>query len=73
MASILGIHPEPTHFSAIGYAAGKGAILSMTKTAAAYYAKDKIRINAIAPALVHTPMSRRASEDREIVDFVSGK
>ena len=73
MASILGIHPEPTHFSAIGYAAGKGAILSMTKTAAAYYAKDKIRINAIAPALVHTPMSRRASEDQKIVDFVSGK
>lgn len=73
MASILGIHPEPTHFSAIGYAAGKGAIISMTKAAAAYYAKDKIRLNAIAPALVHTPMSSRASENQEIAKFVEGK
>jgi NAD(P)-dependent dehydrogenase (short-subunit alcohol dehydrogenase family) len=73
MASILGIHPEPTHFSAIGYASAKGAILSMTKTAAAYYAQQKIRINAIAPALVQTPMSSRASEDAEILKFISKK
>jgi len=57
MASILGLHPEPKHFSAIAYAAGKGAIISMTRTAAAYYAKNKIRMNVIAPALVRTPMS----------------
>ena len=38
MASILGIHPEPKYFSAIGYAAGKGAIIAMTKAAAAFYA-----------------------------------
>ena len=68
MASILGIHPEPKHFSAIGYAAGKGAIISMTKAAAAFYAAKRIRINAIAPALVHTPMSARASLPPRPVD-----
>jgi NAD(P)-dependent dehydrogenase (short-subunit alcohol dehydrogenase family) len=73
MASILGIHPEPKHFSAIGYAAGKGAIISMTRTAAAYYAKDKIRLNVIAPALVRTPMSARASEDQAILKFIAQK
>lgn len=73
MASILGLHPEPQHFNAIAYAAAKGAILSMTRTAAAYYARDGIRVNAIAPALVHTPMSARASEDPEILDFISKK
>jgi NAD(P)-dependent dehydrogenase (short-subunit alcohol dehydrogenase family) len=73
MASILGIHPEPTHFSAIGYAAGKGAIISMTRSAAAYYAMKKIRLNVIAPALVRTPMSARASEDRTILKFIAGK
>jgi len=73
MASILGIHPEPTHFSAIGYAAAKGAILSMTKAAAAFYARDKIRLNAIAPALVHTPMSSRASENPEVLQFITHK
>lgn len=73
MTSILGIHPEPTHFSAIGYAAAKGATISMTKAAAAYYAQHKIRLNAIAPALVHTPMSARASENPETLDFIAQK
>lgn len=73
MASILGLHPEPQYFSAIGYAAGKGAIISMTRSAAAYYAKDKIRLNVIAPALVRTPMSARASEDRAILEFITRK
>lgn len=73
MSSILGIHPEPTHFPAVGYAACKGAIISMTKAAAAFYATKRIRINAIAPALVQTPMSARASENPEVLDFVSAK
>lgn len=73
MTSILGIHPEPTHFAAIGYAAAKGATISMTKAAAAFYAGHKIRINAIAPALVHTSMSSRASENPETLEFIARK
>jgi NAD(P)-dependent dehydrogenase (short-subunit alcohol dehydrogenase family) len=73
MASILGIHPEPKNFSAIAYAAGKGGIIAMSRSAAAYYAKDKIRLNVIAPALVQTPMSARASENPEIVEFIESK
>lgn len=73
MTSILGIHPEPSNFSAIGYAAAKGGIIAMTRAAAAFYAKEKIRINAIAPALVHTPMSSRASENPAVVKFIKRK
>ena len=73
MASILGVAPEPRHFSAIGYAAGKGAIIAMTRAAAGYYAEKRIRLNAIAPALVQTPMSARASENQRIVKFIAGK
>lgn len=73
MASILGLHPEPRHFSAIAYAAAKGAIMAMTRTAAAFYAPHGIRLNAIAPALVQTPMSARASENPEILEFVAEK
>jgi NAD(P)-dependent dehydrogenase (short-subunit alcohol dehydrogenase family) len=73
MASILGIHPEPANFSAAGYAAAKGGIISMTRAAAAFYAAKKIRINAIAPALVRTPMSSRASLNPAIVKFISRK
>jgi len=67
MSSVLAFSPNATHFNAIAYATGKGAVISMTKTAAAYYAQDKIRINAIAPGLALTKMSARASENEEIV------
>ncbi len=73
MASILGIHPEPKHFSAIGYAASKGGITAMTRAAAAFYAAKKIRLNAIAPALVQTPMSARAAENSTIRKFIQSK
>lgn len=73
MASILGVHPEPLHFSAIGYAVSKGAIISMTRSAAAFYAPQKIRVNAIAPALVRTAMSARAAGNLEITRFIEGK
>jgi NAD(P)-dependent dehydrogenase (short-subunit alcohol dehydrogenase family) len=73
MASILGIHPEPKHFDTVAYAASKGAIISLSRTMAASYAHAKIRVNVIAPALVRTPMSARASEDRAILDFMKAK
>ena len=73
MASILGIHPKPVHFSAIGYASAKGGIIAMTRAAAAFYAPEKIRVNAIAPALVHTPMSSRASENPTVLEFINRK
>ena len=73
MTSILGIHPEPSNFTAIGYAAAKGGIIAMTRASAAYYASMKIRFNAIAPALVRTSMSARASEDAAILAFIARK
>jgi NAD(P)-dependent dehydrogenase (short-subunit alcohol dehydrogenase family) len=45
----------------------------MTKAMAAYYAPHRIRVNAIAPGLVHTPMSRRAQDDPEILAAIRHK
>lgn len=73
MSSILGISPEPKFFSAIGYAAAKGAIISMSQSMASKYAADKIRVNVIAPGLALTRMSARASGNEEIVDFMKKK
>lgn len=68
MASILALHPDPARFDTIAYAAAKGGILSMSRTMAASYVTSGIRVNAIAPGLVSTRMSRRASSDPEIVE-----
>lgn len=66
MASVLGFSPQARYFGSHAYAASKGAILGMSKSMAAYYAPEKIRVNAIAPALVKTPMSGRAQGDAAI-------
>jgi len=73
MSSVLAFSPEANNFTAIAYAAGKGATISMTQTAAAYYAKNKIRINAIAPGLVLTGMSARALQNELIVQSMKEK
>ena len=73
MASVLAFAPEPTHFAAHAYAASKGAIISLSKAMAAFYAPHKIRVNAIAPGLIRTPMSQRAQENSAIVEFMKTK
>ena len=40
----------------IGYQATKGAVVMMTKSAALTHAKESIRVNAVCPGLVMTPM-----------------
>ena len=55
MASVLAFSPSPALFATHAYAASKGAILAMTRSMAAYYAPEKIRINAITPGLTRTP------------------
>jgi NAD(P)-dependent dehydrogenase (short-subunit alcohol dehydrogenase family) len=73
MSSVTAFSPETKHFATHAYAASKGAVISLTRTMAAYYAPHKIRVNALAPGLVRTPMSRRAQEDALITMYMKIK
>lgn len=73
MGSVLGYSPSPKYFVTHAYAASKAAIIGFTKSIAAYYAQDNIRVNVIAPALVETPMAQRAAKDDIILSFVKTK
>lgn len=73
MGSVLGFSPSPQHFVTHAYAAAKAAIIGFTKSTAAYYAKDNIRMNVLAPALVETPMAQRAANDETILSFIKTK
>ena len=46
------------------YSASKGGIAQLTKSLALAYAADGIRVNAIAPGWVRTPLTRALQEDR---------
>lgn len=73
MSSVLASRPEPTHFATHAYAASKGAVEALTRAAASYYAPHRIRINAVAPSVVRTPMSRRAQSDPAICELLKRK
>lgn len=61
-SSIAGVFGIPG-FSA--YAAAKGGIRLLTQTVALEYAADNIRVNAVAPGPVRTPMVERAMQEQE--------
>lgn len=62
MASILGLSGSPNAFT---YCATKGGVISMTRSMAVSYAKEKIRVNAIAPGYVYTPILDGMTEEIE--------
>jgi cyclopentanol dehydrogenase len=53
----------------ISYIATKGAVLSMTRSAALSYARLGIRVNCVCPGLVDTPMANSVSpvENEQVV------
>ncbi len=52
-ASQWGLHPAPNH---IAYNVTKAAVASFTQNLARDYAPNKIRVNAVCPGEIHTPM-----------------
>jgi NAD(P)-dependent dehydrogenase (short-subunit alcohol dehydrogenase family) len=73
MASALVLAPAPGHFDTMAYTAAKGGVVALTRLAAARYAADGIRVNALAPGLIDTPMATRATTDPAILHFLRTK
>jgi NAD(P)-dependent dehydrogenase (short-subunit alcohol dehydrogenase family) len=73
VSSVLATAPSPELFATHAYASAKGAIDSLVRTAAAYYAREGIRFNAIAPGLVDTPMAARAASEQRTVEYARRK
>lgn len=72
VSSVLATHPSPL-FVTHAYAAAKSAIGGFIRSVASRYAPDGVRVNAVAPGLVRTPMSERAASDPETVEYAHRK
>ncbi|GAA5220245.1 SDR family NAD(P)-dependent oxidoreductase [Membranihabitans marinus] len=73
LTSVLASSPAPHYFTTHGYAAAKSAVIGLTKSTAAHYAKYGIRINGLAPGLVDSPMAQRAAQNRDIMAYIKTK
>ncbi len=56
-----------------GYAASKGGIAQLTKSLAIAWAKDGIRVNAIAPGWIRTPLTTDLQADRDREKTILGR
>ena len=69
--SIINIASMTSYFGSPrvpGYGASKSAILQMTKSLAALWARDGVRVNAIAPGWIKTNLTAPIQEMPEIAD-----
>ena len=67
ISSTVGMKGNPGQ---LAYSASKGAVISITKSAAKELAPNKIRVNSIAPGLVDTEMFRMA-ESKNMEERIS--
>lgn len=67
-ASQWGLSPAPGH---IAYNVTKAAVVSFTKSLARDYAPARVRVNAVCPGEIHTPMLERgvAEKGKTIADL----
>jgi NAD(P)-dependent dehydrogenase (short-subunit alcohol dehydrogenase family) len=66
VSSVLGMVGGDEDFATHAYASSKGAVISLTRSIASYYAPRGIRANVICPSLIATPMSQRAQQSEDI-------
>ncbi|WP_236691513.1 SDR family NAD(P)-dependent oxidoreductase [Ornatilinea apprima] len=67
IVNMSSVHAIATSANIAAYAASKGGLLALTRAMAIEFAGDNIRVNAILPGAVDTPMLR-ASMERGVLD-----
>ena len=73
VSSILALTAAPDFFRSHAYAASKGALLSLTRAMAAYYAPQHVRVNAVCPGLIDTPLAERAKASEGTLAFIAAR
>lgn len=67
-SSVVGLYGN---FGQTNYAATKWGVIGMTKSWAKELGKNKVRVNAVAPGFIMTPMTEKMPE--KVLDMMKGK
>ncbi len=67
MSSVLGLYGSQSLYDTHAYMTTKAGIIGLTRNIAAYYAKDGLRANCLAPGLIDTQMAKRTKADAELL------
>ncbi len=62
VVNVSSVHAIATSANISAYAASKGGLLALTRAMAIEFAPDEIRVNAVLPGAVDTPMLRKSME-----------
>ena len=62
IASVLGYSGNP---AVPAYCASKAGVINMTRALGARWAKDGVRVNAVAPGYIETPMTSHVRQDND--------
>lgn len=62
LASVAGLYGNPGQMN---YSASKGAVIAMTKTSAKELGSRGIRVNAVAPGFIQTPMTDKLTDEQK--------
>lgn len=57
-SSVMGLTGSPDEFGATAYSATKHAVLGLTRSESNMYSSQSIRINAVCPGFIETPLLR---------------
>jgi NAD(P)-dependent dehydrogenase (short-subunit alcohol dehydrogenase family) len=80
IVNVSSVHAVATTGQVTAYAASKGALLALTRAAALELADEQIRVNAVLPGAIDTPMLRAglvrldpAGEPDALIDQLAGR
>jgi glucose 1-dehydrogenase len=66
--NVTSVHERIPSPGAAAYGAAKGGLLAFTRSLCLEVAEDRINVNAIAPGLIHTPMTAERVEDPKTME-----
>ena len=75
LSSIYGLVGRPAELGngLDPYLHSKGGVAQLTRDMAVHFARDRVRVNALCPGFVYTPLTKRLTDDPESVKFLEAR